>query len=116
MFDLGYRTPEQSMLETALQHEANEQLEAAKRHEQLAAMGKRQRELPLKKQIGARICQASRGVVYVGFTEGYSRDTGKIQIRISDAHFAGSRALRPGGFQPPIIWDHPSNWNLDRRS
>lgn len=65
-----------------------------------------------KSKIGARICQDNGGVRYVGFTEGVSDDTGKIQIRIADAMVGGNPRMRPGGFQPSIIWDTPDAWEL----
>lgn len=65
-----------------------------------------------KSKIGARICQENGGIRYVGFTEGVSADTGKIQIRIADAMVGGNPRMRPGGFQPSIIWDTPDDWEL----
>lgn len=65
-----------------------------------------------KLQIGARICRTQDGVGYVGYTEAVSPDNGKIQIRVAEAMYGGHPGLRPGGFQPSIIWAHPDAWEL----
>lgn len=65
-----------------------------------------------KTQIGARICRQDGSTRYVGFTEGVSPDNGKIQIRVVDATLGNSSTLRPGDFEPSIIWAHPDDWEL----
>lgn len=65
-----------------------------------------------KTKIGARVCRADGAIQYIGFTEGVSPDTGKIQIRVADAMIGGRAGSRPGGFQPTIIWDAPDNWEI----
>lgn len=65
-----------------------------------------------KSQIGARICMTQAGIQYVGYTEAVSPDNGKLQIRIADAMVGGHGGLRPGGFQPSILWDSPDRWDI----
>jgi hypothetical protein len=71
---------------------------------------------PKKRMIGTRVCQ-SRGIwVAIGYTEAVSPDNGKIQIRIADEQGANAPSIHPGGFQPSIIWDDPTIWELCDRA
>lgn len=66
---------------------------------------------PVVSKIGAKICRVSdAGVLYIGYTEGRSPDSEKIQIRVTDAWVGGRSDLKPSGFAPSIIWDQPSQW------
>lgn len=66
--------------------------------------------LPSMRQRGTRVCRAEAGNTYVGFVEG-SSDT-KLQIRVVNAFNTRVPQYQVGGFQPHIIWDVPSRWEL----
>lgn len=86
----------------------------ADREAQETAMRQRLNNLPLVRKIGARICNtrgtAREQIVYVGYVERLADE--KVQIRISEAYFKGAPILSPSGFEPKIIWDFPTNWDL----
>lgn len=75
-------------------------------------LNRRGEERSAKQKIGARLCQNRAGFVYIGFVEAKSPDSDKVQIRVSDAHSPASQNVKPGGFQPSIIWDHPDRWDM----
>ena len=68
--------------------------------------------VPLKRQIGARLCKTVGEWQFVGFTEAVSPDTGKVQIRLVDQLHVGAPSLRAGEFREQTLWDHPDLWTL----
>ena len=74
------------------------------------AEAQRIRNQPLVRKIGAHICKEQGAVVYAGYVEQIAED--KVQIRVSSAVMKQNRFVSPAGFQPGIIWDNPSNWDL----
>lgn len=122
MSRLGFKTKTNLDAEAA-QRRKKEQAELQSRTELLAMMVENERQariknLPLKRKIGAKICQTGTvnvgkeqmRVVSVGYVEGITDE--KIQIRISSAHFEKYPNLSPGGFLQSIAWDNPMNWDL----
>lgn len=81
---------------------AREKIEAAER---AAAFAEAR---PPKLLIGARLCHNDGAYTWVGFTERYSAETQKIQIRVVGTTFQ----FQPAGWSPQIIWDNPDNWRL----
>jgi len=65
---------------------------------------------PLVRKIGAHICKEQGAIVYAGYVEQIADD--KVQIRVASAAMKQNRQASPAGFQPNIIWDSPSNWDL----
>lgn len=92
-------------------------LEAVAFAEQQSREAKRQREQdiadrPMKTMIGAKLCRENGGFVETAFTEAVNPYGNKVQLRIVDNSHRGEGRLRPGGWQPSIIWDFPENWRL----
>lgn len=56
--------------------------------------------------VGARVCLEKQGLTYYGFTEQYSAQTDKIQIRVTGT------SNRMMAYTPEILWDHVDNWTL----
>jgi hypothetical protein len=52
------------------------------------------------------VCLEKEGLTYYGFTEQYSTQTDKIQIRVTGT---SNRML---AYTPEIIWDRVDNWAL----
>lgn len=65
-----------------------------------------------RRKIGAKICQKADGWILVGFVEGKSADTEKVQIRIANQHAENHPRIQAGGFREKIIWDRPDKWFL----
>lgn len=65
-------------------------------------------ELPRKLLVGTRICKKQGAYDWLGFTEAYSSDTGKIQVRVAGT----TNGFRPGGWQPEVIWEYPDQWRV----
>jgi len=86
------------------QHNETVQMQRAEAQEQ------RVRNRPLVRKIGAHICKEQGAVVYAGYVEQIAED--KVQIRVASAAMKQNRLVSPVGFQPNIIWDSPSNWDL----
>jgi hypothetical protein len=111
--DLGLQ-PIPAMRELAAREQEEAMIEAARREARLLVdqrEAERRRELdrqmrPRKVLVGTRLCHAENGFEYYGFTEAYSAQTGKIQIRVAGT----TDGFTPSGFQPGIIWDHPDRW------
>lgn len=74
------------------------------------AQEQRVRNQPLVRKIGAHICKEQGAIVYAGYVEKIAED--KVQIRVSTAVMKQNRFVSPAGFQPSIIWDDPTNWDL----
>jgi len=111
LIDHGYEMSEKRSLRKINEQMLNEkQVRAHKLKMQISKELKQQ--MPLVRKIGSRICQIRthrmRDVKYIGYVEQVTND--KIQIRISRAHFVSIPNMRPGGFEPSIIWDSPWNW------
>lgn len=66
--------------------------------------------LPAMRQRGTRVCHAEGGNTWVGFVED-STDA-KLQIRVVSAFNTRVPQYQVGGFQPHIVWDVPSRWDL----
>ena len=71
-----------------------------------------QGQAPDRRKIGAKICKKADGWILVGFVEGKSVDTEKVQIRIANQHAENQPRIQAGGFREQIIWDSPDNWFL----
>jgi hypothetical protein len=71
-----------------------------------------QREAPLRRQIGTRICQDDDrlGAVYTGYIESRSPDADRVQIRVNSFTSRRDSRISVGGFMPTIIWDDPDKW------
>lgn len=87
---------------------AAEQQRVANQNAERAEAARLAAERPKKSLVGARICNEQHGYQLIGFTEAFSRDTGKIQVRVVGT----SSGVTPGGWTPGIIWDYPDNWRL----
>ena len=76
----------------------------------------RERNLPLVRRVGAKVCRISESpsskasTVYMGYVERVEES--KIQIRVTRAVIEQLPGYAPPGFQPEIIWDYPTNWLL----
>ncbi len=68
------------------------------------------RNQPLVRKIGAHICRQQGAFVYAGYVERVVDE--KVQIRVAQAYTKQNRYISPAGFEPSIIWDVPSNWDL----
>lgn len=66
--------------------------------------------LPTMRQRGTRVCRQEAGNTWVGYVED-STDA-KLQIRVVNAFNTRVPQFQVGGFQPHIIWDVPSRWEL----
>jgi hypothetical protein len=63
-------------------------------------------------KIGTKICVSNATISQIGFTEGRSPDSDKIQIRLIVSRLAGEREyIGPGGSAPTLIWDDPDRWH-----
>jgi hypothetical protein len=82
--------------------------DADKRRVAEATAARLSAERPKKILVGARICNSHAGYNWVGYTEAYSHETSKIQVRVAGT----TDRFTPGGWQPQIIWDNPDNWAL----
>jgi len=81
---------------------------AAEKQEQV-----RQRaEASSRRQIGAKLCRKDSGWISVGFVEGKSPDTEKVQIRIVNRYWENEPRMQAGGFREQIIWDSQDKWFL----
>ncbi len=69
-----------------------------------------ERDMPMMKKIGTKICKDERRYTHVGYVERVAEE--KIQIRVANIHMKGRPNLQPGGFTPSIIWDYPQNWHV----
>lgn len=74
-----------------------------------AALQAKQGRLPLVRTLGAKICRSESGVTYVGYVDAVTDD--KIRILVNQAQI-GQTGVRPGGFQPHVLWDYPINWDI----
>lgn len=108
----GYKTKaeidERERQKTAAAAAAAEQQRVTQQNAERTEAARLAAERPKKSLVGARICNEQRGYQWIGFTEAFSRDTGKIQIRV----IGTSNGVTPGGWAPEIIWDFPDNWRL----
>lgn len=89
------RTRERQVADQALAEDRRQRQEVA------------ERQRPLKRQIGARLCQTVGAYRYVAFTEAVSPDNGKIKLYV-----VGTAGIRPGDFAPHYVWDHPDRWDV----
>lgn len=64
----------------------------------------------LKQRMGARVCQTTGNVTLIGFTEQVAKETGKIQIRVTEARQAFTLAAPPLPMNPHVTWDDPDRW------
>lgn len=64
-------------------------------------------ERPRKVLAGTRVCQMRNDVTWLGFTEAYSKDTDRIQIRI-----VGAKSTYRFEDRHDVTWDSPDNWRL----
>lgn len=64
-------------------------------------------ERPRKVLAGSRVCQVRDDVTWLGFTEAYSKDTDRIQIRI-----VGAKSTYRFEDRQDMTWDSPDNWRL----
>lgn len=79
------------------------------RQQEAAAEERRlQREWPLMKEVGVRVCRTEDGIRYMGFVEAFT-DT-RMRVMVSQAT-VGNSGYRPGGFQPNVIWTTPHGWS-----
>lgn len=112
MIGLGYIEPsirkQASQIEAKLVHEINKKRIEAERREQLI----QQSEASSRRKIGAKLCQRTDDWISVGFVEGKSPDTEKVQIRIVNKHLENQPRMQAGGFREQIIWDSPDKWFL----
>lgn len=69
-------------------------------------------EASSRRQIGAKLCRKDSGWILVGFVEGKSPDTAKVQIRIVNQHSEYEPSMQAGGFREQITWDNPDKWFL----
>lgn len=103
---VGFRTKEEVAKDRA--QAAVKEREAAARA--VAEADRRAAMLPTMRQRGTRVCRAEGGNTWVGFVED-STDA-KLQIRVVNAFNTRVPQYQVGGFQPHIIWDVPSRWEL----
>lgn len=96
--------------EKAIADRANE----ARINAEAAIKRKKDLERSEKQKIGTAICKIisdRRGAVrYIGYVENTAN--GKVQIRLSSAHFVSNPQIGPGDFTQTIIWDDPESWDL----
>lgn len=71
-----------------------------------------ERTRPLKRQIGARLCQTSGGVRMVGFTEAVGVGNKRIQIRVQEAWEAWKPAAPRLPLTPYVSWEDPDAWEF----
>lgn len=64
----------------------------------------------LKQRVGARLCQTTGDVRLIGFTEQLGKETGKIQIRVTEARQAYKVVAPPLPMEPYVTWDNPDRW------
>lgn len=103
---VGFRTKEDL---------ARDRAQAAGKEREIAALAaaeadRRAAMLPTMRQRGTRVCRVEGGNTWVGFVED-STDA-KLQIRVVSAFNTRVPQYQVGGFQPHIIWDVPSRWDL----
>lgn len=111
---VGYQTPMERITAAA---EANQR----KRDAKAVAMRERQVQIdqaPDRRKVGNKLCRMEGQFQVTGFVERYAAETDKVQIRVVNKHLPRDSSrdgfIRPGGFQPGIIWDDPDGWSLCR--
>lgn len=103
---VGFRTKE----EVARDKARTARLDRWAAAQAAAEADRRAAMLPTMRQRGTRVCRVEGGNTWVGFVED-STDA-KLQIRVVNAFNTRVPQYQLGGFQPHIIWDVPSRWEL----